>query len=287
MKRLPRIYKSSAGFTLIELLIAMTMSLIVTSVAGFGLTAIMSANAKAEAESQRRIDLNRALDFIVDEVRMANKIELDATVTVTGFSAVTGTSNVQRVLVLTLPGVTNRIVYYIASPPNGSVWSGDRVIYRWGPDFNGSGQYSSPGTNTNTLLVDLIDAGTPTSNPNCTTSWSPNPPVADRKGFYACVNSSGRATEVYLRGKLTGAYGNTVAPYQASTRVFARSTTCTVPNINGMTNTAANAAITTAGLVPQQNTISTGTVNSASNQSPSASSSVTCNTTVTYDYRPS
>jgi len=218
-----KIYQSSAGFTLIELLVAMSITTIFVGLTGSGLVAIMENNSKAEAETLRRVELNRALDFIAEEARMAKKIELDATTTVPGFSAATGTSNVQKVLVLTVPGVTNRIIYYIASPPSGSVWSGDRVIYRWGPDFNGSGQYSSPGTNTNTLLVDLIDDATPTSNLDCTTGWSPNPAVVDRKGFYSCVNPDSRVAEVYLRGKLTGAYGNSLTPYKVSTRVFARS----------------------------------------------------------------
>lgn len=284
-----RIYQSSAGFTLVELLAAITITSIVVSITGFGLVTITQNNSKAGAETLRRIELNRALDFINDEARMATKIELNAaTATVSGFSALAGTSNVQKVLVLTVPGVTNPIVYYTASPPSNSVWSGDRVIYRWGPDFNTSGQYSSPGTNTNTLLVDLIDADTPTPNPDCTTG-SPNPAVANRKGFYACVYPNGRVAEVYLRGKLTDAFGNSLTPYPVKTKVFARSIipiNCTVPNINGTTNTAANTAITNAGLISKQNTVTTSIPSgSASSQFPPTGSIVTCNTTVTYNYR--
>lgn len=73
------IQKTSAGFTLIELLVAMSLTTIVVSVAGFGLVTIMGANNKGEAETQRRVNLNRALDFIADEVRMASSVRDSAT----------------------------------------------------------------------------------------------------------------------------------------------------------------------------------------------------------------
>jgi len=63
-----------AGFTLIELLVAMSLTVIIVSITGFGLVAMMTKNSKAEAETLRRAELNRALDFIADEVRMANNV---------------------------------------------------------------------------------------------------------------------------------------------------------------------------------------------------------------------
>ncbi len=66
--------KKNAGFTLIELLVAMAITTIVVSIAGFGLVTITSANTKAETETQRRVDLNRALDFISNEVRIATQV---------------------------------------------------------------------------------------------------------------------------------------------------------------------------------------------------------------------
>lgn len=64
----------TAGFTLIELLVAMSLTVIIVSITGFGLVAMMTKNSKAEAETLRRAELNRALDFIADEVRMANNV---------------------------------------------------------------------------------------------------------------------------------------------------------------------------------------------------------------------
>lgn len=82
----------SAGFTLIELLVAMSLTLIVTSISGFGLVAMMTNNNKAEARTQRRTEINRALDFISNEVRMARKINptspTDNTTTTAGAAVV-------------------------------------------------------------------------------------------------------------------------------------------------------------------------------------------------------
>jgi prepilin-type N-terminal cleavage/methylation domain-containing protein len=70
----------SAGFTLIELLVAMSLTVFVVGLGGFGLVAIMKNNSKAETRIQRRAELNRALDFIADEVRMASRVSDTATV---------------------------------------------------------------------------------------------------------------------------------------------------------------------------------------------------------------
>lgn len=79
---------SSAGFTLIELMIAMALTTIVVSIAGFGLVAMTSSNTKAEAKTQRRIELSRASDFIMDEIRMARRINTTTNTTDTAGNAV-------------------------------------------------------------------------------------------------------------------------------------------------------------------------------------------------------
>lgn len=62
------------GFTIIELLIAIVISAIVIGAAGFGLVALLRANRTAEAQSVRRIELNRALDYIADDIRQARQV---------------------------------------------------------------------------------------------------------------------------------------------------------------------------------------------------------------------
>jgi type II secretory pathway component PulJ len=78
MKINNKTYQSSAGFTLIELLVAMSITIIVVTLAGSGLIAIMQNNIKAEAETLRRVELNRALDFIGDEIRTSKTIATNA-----------------------------------------------------------------------------------------------------------------------------------------------------------------------------------------------------------------
>src|SRR5687768_16657265 len=76
MKRLLRFlhYPSTAGFTIVELIIAMAVTSIMVTLAGYGLTTMLRANQQSGSEISRRASLNRALDFMADEVRMARTI---------------------------------------------------------------------------------------------------------------------------------------------------------------------------------------------------------------------
>ncbi|GAC1501348.1 MAG: hypothetical protein NVS2B14_14090 [Chamaesiphon sp.] len=202
----------------------MMLTTIVVALAGTGLVIIMNANIKAEEEISRQTELNRALDFITDEVRMSQSITSNASGTIYGFRAASGATNIQKVLVLNLPastGVTAPIVYYIASPPSISPWSGPKVIYRWGPTLSDSGEYSDPARSYNDVVVDFIDDSTPNPNSDCSTSWYSNPTNKnDRTGFYTCVDPTGKLIQLYLRGKLTHAPKS----YLVSSTVFGRST---------------------------------------------------------------
>lgn len=178
--------QSSAGFTLIELLVAVSITSIVVSLTGSGLVTIMQNNSKAEVETLRRTELNRSLDFIADEVRQAKSIATNASAPATlalapGFDSTGKTP----VLILTIPNVSQRVIYYTASPA--SFWSGPKVIHRWGPTFKANGDYSNP-TNapvTNPVtgitdnnpadwkgnaLVDFVADTTPNSATACATA---------------------------------------------------------------------------------------------------------------------
>lgn len=74
MKKVFHTKNTSTGFTLVELLIAMTLTVVVVGLTGFGLVVLMSKNSKAQSESERQVNLNRALDFISDEVRTASNV---------------------------------------------------------------------------------------------------------------------------------------------------------------------------------------------------------------------
>jgi len=92
--------KTASGFTLTELLVAISLSSIVVSGAGFGLVTIMEANAKTEKEVQRRTDLNRALDYITEDIRMAS--QTSSTKPSWGWDSLSGTSPIAK-LYLQIP----------------------------------------------------------------------------------------------------------------------------------------------------------------------------------------
>ena len=250
MKQLFKYFKFdsySAGFTLIELLVAASITTIVVSLTGFGIVAIMGNNKKAKAETARRVELNRALDFINDEVRQAKPIATDASASLSTVAASFNSSGKTPVLTLQIPGVTQRVIYYIASA--NSPWGGPNVVYRWGPKFTVDGQYSNPNNTadwSDEPLVDFIVNTTPTpTNTGCQPNWFPNPAVASRTGFYACVDPSGRIAEVHIRGKLTNTYGNSITPFEVSTKVFARPYTPTFTTGNGSNASGGNSGTVT------------------------------------------
>jgi type II secretory pathway pseudopilin PulG len=61
----------STGFTLAELLVAAGLTGVVLLGVGTGMVNMITANKRAEAQSETRIELNRAQDFITDESRSA------------------------------------------------------------------------------------------------------------------------------------------------------------------------------------------------------------------------
>jgi type II secretory pathway pseudopilin PulG len=223
---------TAAGFTLVEILIAAAITSTMTALAVFSLTDIMQMSQKAESETLRRQQLNRALDFISDEVRMATAIAKDANTGVpTDFSSNSPPSNITRVLSLQIPSLPSgqRVIYYIADP--NSTTFGPNVIYRWGPGFDDDGNYATATTRVDRLsnpsgwkhepLVDLVASGLPAStktnyaefNPDCplitptTSRWDDNPDKVNRKGFYTCVDPNGKIADIRLIGVFTDATG--------------------------------------------------------------------------------
>jgi hypothetical protein len=73
---------SSAGLTLIELLVATVITTVVVLIAGNGLLSALNATQVAEARTVRRTELNRAFDFMTNEIRMAQSINRTDTLSV-------------------------------------------------------------------------------------------------------------------------------------------------------------------------------------------------------------
>jgi type II secretory pathway pseudopilin PulG len=222
---------NSSGFTLIELVVAAALSTMVLLAAGGGLAFMNQNNKIAKSESDRRAELNRALDFMADEIRQAqptNSVTAIATDASSNLSTAapnftsTGKTPVLR---LQLPGASEPVIYYLAAKPTGSPWFGPNIIYRWGPTMNNSGQYTdlaTPATWQDKPLVDSIVNTAPSTTPSCPSGWTLNPPSGSVTGFYTCVDSTGKIASLNLRGTQSDTYGTSLAPYEVSSKAFAR-----------------------------------------------------------------
>ena len=177
------------GFTLVELLVALVITGIVISLTGTGLYAIMNANQRSQIETTDRLELEQALAFMTDEIKMSQQVMTNIPSDATNFNPASGAIDIKIILVLNpAPGskLTKPIIYYLADPPNSSVWLGPRVIYRWGPTLLQNGNYSDgdgkdvagilPGAPIeyfNEVLVDRIsDRITASANIACESSYT-------------------------------------------------------------------------------------------------------------------
>ncbi|MBO1067212.1 MULTISPECIES: type II secretion system protein [Nostocales] len=186
------------GFTLIELLVAIAIMSGVLTIAGIGIVAMLKQNSKALSESDRRANLNRALDYISNEVRSAKSITTSANTgdnlaLPSGFNIPSSTNG----LVLTFPDNT-KSVYFVA--PSDKASTCNKTTSLWQCPFalfRANGTYASGSTipaNTGVMLVDGLKA--PTSIPSCS-----NVSVGT-SGFYGCISNT-RQVILSLYGKLT------------------------------------------------------------------------------------
>jgi Tfp pilus assembly protein PilE len=74
LKRDKSTHSSSQGFTLIEFLVAGIVSTVVILVAWSGLVSAMNVSQEGQARAARQSELNKALDFMTNEIRMASFI---------------------------------------------------------------------------------------------------------------------------------------------------------------------------------------------------------------------
>jgi prepilin-type N-terminal cleavage/methylation domain-containing protein len=198
--------KSASGFTLIELIIAMALATGILAMAGGGLMAIMARDKQAAADRANRYELQRTIDFLGQEIRMAASVSPCPTAKSNHYQPATGSTNTQPILVLNMPassGLTAPIVYYLAAPPpqDRTVWDGPLVLYRWGPTLLLNGDYSK-NTNTNTydfyneLVIDRVT--TSISNSTCPTNYAQNIPASGAAGFSLCLAPQGRSAQLML-----------------------------------------------------------------------------------------
>ncbi|MGB7413144.1 MAG: hypothetical protein WA902_02965 [Thermosynechococcaceae cyanobacterium] len=210
------------GFTLTELLVAGALTATVVGASGVGLASIISSSTNSGNQNEQRIELNRSLDFIAAEVRQAEKIEPNAAadLKVKAPEFVEASGKVP-VLTLKVPGVSERVIYYVAAATG--PWRGPQVVYRWGPDFNSNGGYANANDPKNWKeqpLIDLISDEV-VSKPNCESGWSPSP--SNPTGFYTCVSPTGKIASVHANGHLRKILGQDET-YSLETKVATRIT---------------------------------------------------------------
>ena len=205
--------KSNSGFTLTELLVGLVMSTIVVSGLGWGLMQMLTTTQRETSRVNSRNETSRAFNFIADEVKAAQAIEVDTSLsninnndrtdnngvaanypprTDDADGTITGTANssIPPVLALQIPGVTQRVVYSVA-PPQTNTWKGPLVIYRWGPNLKADGSYSDP-TNVdewkNEALIDGVSDVAQTA--ICDADGDGTDDTVTYLGFYACVEDN-------------------------------------------------------------------------------------------------
>ncbi len=210
--------QSFTGFTLIELLVAIVISGIVLILAGSGLSIMTAKNQAAEVETQRRVQLNRALEYMSEDIRTARSINPASGYTIASITPSCATAT--PILTLNeLNGTTPKtIVYYLSDLSSCSdiqtVWLKPGVIKR-----------VDLGTSTSTTIDDsngqeLVDAISNTAAPAC--SSGSIVPTSNAKGFYACLDSASnaRVVELHLRARLTQ---DSTKIYQVTSKAFTRS----------------------------------------------------------------
>lgn len=113
----------STGFTLSELLIASFIVSLVIALAGFGLVQVLKANEKNSVEAERQTELNRALKFMVDDIRTAQSVTVSNIPTRSNYQGVFKLTKVEN-------GTQKEFAYYTAPKSASSIWRGPRTVYR-------------------------------------------------------------------------------------------------------------------------------------------------------------
>ncbi|MGK7954316.1 MAG: Tfp pilus assembly protein FimT/FimU [Crocosphaera sp.] len=221
-------HRPSAGWTLAELMIAAAMTFVVVMVAGFGLVMILRENKVANATGEMQYDLNRATDFISEEIRNAKTIETRTSElkdTAKTFWNWKKGKNIEPVLALKIDGVHERVIYYVEEVEEDDIWRGPAVIKRFGPDFDENGKHKEQ-TRTNVdkwrhiPLVDMMVSDLDDSQKQCKdlpdTTADPNTYIArdeqgeqwyrwpqadaDVKGFFTCISKNKQLVQLNVVG---------------------------------------------------------------------------------------
>jgi prepilin-type N-terminal cleavage/methylation domain-containing protein len=243
-------HRSEQGLSLIELLVASVITSVVILIAGYGLIAALNGEKVAQAMSARRSEMNRAFDFMTNEIRMAQSINR----TVGGTSTTVADAVTQSGLPLsalgsygtlalylevpttnptaTCPAEFDRIVYDIR--PSSGGWLPPRTIHRYGRTPRADGTINPCSTPVSSdVLVDAI-ADKQDTPPVCDTPGL----LTGADGFMACVN--GAQVDLFLQSAVAGksarkiqsAASSRLVSIIQSLNIQLRRSTATTPKVN-------------------------------------------------------
>lgn len=197
---------------------ASVLTLIVVGVAGYGTIVILRENTGSNIASDTQYNLNRAADFIADEIKGSSNIVANAslstfiTTNCSGSGNEVGTGTITPILGLAVNGSsTTNTVYYMQKPS--ATWLGNNAIYRCGPELSSDGSYADPVNIKSRLLVDLISSNRSPNDPvldntppgSCSSGYTAHPANTDT-GFFVCVN--GLLAEIHLASSALELQGN-------------------------------------------------------------------------------
>jgi type II secretory pathway pseudopilin PulG len=168
--------KSVKGFTLLELIIAAGLTLVVSSVAMGGVVAIMRPEMKNHQEIDAGYESDRAQQLISYETKIAQSIEPGGVMP----SGVNGTP----VFSIKNGSFEAPIVYYITSSKPNSIWRGQKVLKRYGPNF------SETGYETNWSHQIFLDGLSDQLINHTCTGDTPTPTDLTKVGVTGCINTS-------------------------------------------------------------------------------------------------
>lgn len=184
----------SKGFTLIELLVAIVMSGIVVTGLGTGMMAVLNSTKTSASKTDVKDQLNRAIDYINDDIKKARISEIKESVSGSG---------IKDTVVLTyFEGLSNStpntIEYYLTASSN--PWLGPKVLRR--KVNGGQAQVLVDRLTENTInAVDFSCAGSKTT--------------LSIGGFQACVDTTTASngsplyrTRIALFGELSDTTGS-------------------------------------------------------------------------------
>ncbi|MEA5536307.1 hypothetical protein [Crocosphaera sp. XPORK-15E] len=179
-------------------------------------------NQKSTAKGELQYNTNRAIEFITEEVKPGIKIESDAVAALSEAPDFTLPTGAKPVLVIQIPNIPQRIIYYTRPAPN--PWHGPNTIERWGPKFQNDGQYDNSEINTPetweySVLIDNID--NTATNPICASEWQISNADAIN-GFHACVDSQQKLVKLNLATTATNPVWHENLTYEVNTNAFAR-----------------------------------------------------------------